>query len=184
MGAFAAIRISSYEVVAQKATSGVGNTHGTMDEGLNLHLLRDMGTDVLNLCKGQLTGSNHTGGSHIPPEIKGSVIGVVGLGTDMNLNIGIQRILGNHEHTGICNQDRIRMHFVQLFEILLGLWQVIIMGQNIGGNVHLHIPLMGELYSFHHLFMGKVLGLGTKSEGFSTDIHRIGTVNYGNFKYF
>ena len=40
------ISVSSYQEVAQQAAAGIRNTHCSVDKALNLHILRNMGTDL------------------------------------------------------------------------------------------------------------------------------------------
>ena len=63
MGTGSLVGISSYQEIAEQTAPGIGNAHGAVDKGLNLHILRDMGTDLANLLQGKLSCGNHAGGS-------------------------------------------------------------------------------------------------------------------------
>ena len=43
------IGISSYQEIAEKTASGIGNTHRSVNESLNLHIIWNIGTDLANL---------------------------------------------------------------------------------------------------------------------------------------
>ena len=40
--------ISSHQEIAQQAAAGIGNAHSSVNEALNLHILRNVGTDLLD----------------------------------------------------------------------------------------------------------------------------------------
>ena len=49
MGTGSLIGISSYQEIAEKTASGIGNTHRSVNESLNLHIIWNIGTDLANL---------------------------------------------------------------------------------------------------------------------------------------
>ena len=111
MGTGSLVGISSYQEIAEQTAPGIGNAHGAVDKGLNLHILRDMGTDLANLLQGKLSGTDHSLGSKIVPETVGLIIGVVGLGADVALNLRTD-FLGVGKNTGICDDQGIRLQFL------------------------------------------------------------------------
>ena len=86
----------------------MGDAHSPMDKGLNLHIFRYMGPDLFQFFQGKLPGGHHTGCSQIMPEPVGSVIGTVGLGADMNLDLGAY-FPGDSKYTGIGYDQGIRL---------------------------------------------------------------------------
>ena len=48
MGAGTLVGISSHQEIAQQAAAGIGNAHSSVNEALNLHILRNVGTDLLD----------------------------------------------------------------------------------------------------------------------------------------
>ena len=93
--------IPSYQVIAEQAAAGIGNTHCSVNEGLNLHIIRNIGTDLAYFLQGKLTGSYHTLRSKLIPETLSLVIGIVSLGTDVALDLRTD-FLCIGEDTWIC----------------------------------------------------------------------------------
>ena len=85
MGTRALVGIPPGKIIAQKAASGIGDAHGAVHKAFDLHLVRNVGPDFRKLCERQLPGGHHPLRSQLPPETVGHVIGIVGLGGNMNL---------------------------------------------------------------------------------------------------
>ena len=49
MGTGTLVRVAARKEVAEQASSGVGNAHRAVDEALDLHVFRDMCTDLFDL---------------------------------------------------------------------------------------------------------------------------------------
>ena len=62
--------------------------------------------------------------------------------------------------------------------------EIVVVGQDIDGDMDLDAMGMGKLNALLHLVMAEILGLGTKPEGISADINRIGAEGYGCLKVF
>ena len=103
----ALVCIPSYQIIAEQAAARIGNTHCSVNEGLNLHVIRNIGTDLADFLQGKLTGGYHTLRSKLVSETVSLVIDIVGLGTDMALNLRTD-LLGIGENTWICYDQGVR----------------------------------------------------------------------------
>ena len=74
----------------------------------------------------------------------------------------------------------IRLHVFKLRQILTHTIQIIVMCQNIGSHIHLHLMRMCESDTFRHLLLREVLGLCPKSKRLTSDIDRIRSIDHGN----
>ena len=116
------------------------------------------------------------------PEKVGSVVGVVCLGTDMQLHIR-QHPSCNGKNSRVGNNQRIRTDFLQLLKISLYSRKVLIVGQNIGCNINFYPMLMGKGDSLPNLLIRKISGFGPEAECLSSQIYCISSVNYSRFQY-
>ena len=89
----------------------MGNAHRSVNKSLDLHLLRDVLPDLFQLIQGQFSGCHHPGCSLRIPEIVGRVVGAVGLGADMYVDLRAD-FPGDGEHTRIRDDQRIRLHLL------------------------------------------------------------------------
>ena len=81
------VGISSYQIVAEQAASGIGNAHGTVNESFDLHVIRDICTDLLDLLEGKLTRCYNTLRPKVVPESVGFIVCIICLCTDMALDL-------------------------------------------------------------------------------------------------
>lgn len=81
------VRISACEIVAQKASSGIRNTHRSMYKCLDFQILRNIRAQLFDFFQRQLSGGNHAARALFIPEIIGSIVCIVCLSTDMSLNL-------------------------------------------------------------------------------------------------
>ena len=88
-----------------------------MNERLDLKIVRNIGTDFLDLSQRKLSRRHHALCPLLIPEPVGAVIGVVCLRTDMALDLGTD-FLSNHIDPRIGNDQRIRLYLPKLGEIL------------------------------------------------------------------
>ena len=61
-------------------------------------------------------------------------------------------------------------------KICLNSVEIVVVSQDIDGDMDLNAMGVGKLYALLHLVMAEILGLGAKPEGISADINRIGTM--------
>ena len=111
------------------------------------------------------------------PEPVGSIIGIIGLGADMDLDLRTDPFC-NGENARIRNDQCIRSYGLQLLKIRFHTRKISIMSQDIGSHIDSDPMLMGKLDALLHIFHGKVFCLGTKAEGFAADIYGIGSKNH------
>ena len=106
MGTGSLVGVPSGEIVAQKAAAGIGNAHGSVDEGLDLQIVGNVRPDLLDLLHGKLSRGNHALCPQLMPETVGAVVRIVGLGADMDLNLGADPLC-NHKNARIRDDQRV-----------------------------------------------------------------------------
>ena len=173
------IGISSHQIIAQKTSSGIRNAHSPMHKCLNLHIIRNMGTDLPDFLQRKLSCSHHSLRSQLIPETIRFIIGIIGLGTDMALNFRTD-FSGISKNSRICDNEPVRLQFLQLFQIFPDTCEIIVMCQNIHSHINLHSMLMGKCNSLCHILMGKILCLCTESKSFPADIYSICPKDHSN----
>ena len=146
-----------------------------MNEALNLHILRNVVPDFLNLLKRKLSGRYHSLSSLIIPEPVGQIVGIVGLCRNMPLDFRAL-LHGYRIHAGVRDDEGVGLKLLKLPKVFPGSIQVVIVRQNIGGYIYLLTSLVSIAYAFCHIFMREVLGLGTQTEGLSSYIYGIRSV--------
>ena len=85
-----------------------------MNEAFNFQIIRNVLPDFRNLAERQLSGGNHSLCPQLMPEQVGHIVGIIGLGGDMNLNLRTY-LSGHGEQSRIRNDKRIRFDFLQFF---------------------------------------------------------------------
>ena len=150
MSACSLIGISSGQIIAQQASSGIGDTHRSVDKCLNLHIIRNPVSDLADLFERQLPCRYHTFGSHLIPELIRSIVGIVRLGTDVAFDLRTY-FFCNLIYTRIRNDQRIRSDLFQLFKIFPNAFEILIMCQNVGCDIHFDTMFMGKPNAFCHV---------------------------------
>ena len=141
-----------------------------MDKALDLHILRYVLSDLLDLLKRKLPGGHHPLSALFPPEIVGSIVGVVGLGADVSLDLRAD-FFGYLKDCRISNDEGIRFHFPKFLKVRPHTGKVVIVGQDIGCHMHPHAVLVGESDSLRHVLSGKVFRLCPQAKGLTAYIH-------------
>ena len=100
--------ISSYQIIAEQAAAGIGNTHRTMYKCFNLHIIRNICTDLLDFLKRKLTCSYDALRSQPIPEFIGFIVCIICLCTDMTLNLRTD-FLCIGKNSRICDDQCIRL---------------------------------------------------------------------------
>ena len=100
------------------------------------------------------------------------VVGIIRLCTDMPLNLRAH-FHRNPIHSRIRNNECIRSNLFQFGKVSPHTLKILVMCQNIRGDIDLYAMLMRKLHTFFHIFHRKVLRLRPKSEDFSADIYGI-----------
>ena len=183
MGTGSLIGISSGKKITQKTSSGIRDTHCTMDKAFNLHLLRDMVSDLSDFFQRQLSCRHDSFGPLLPPEVKSAVIRVICLGTNMPFNLRTD-LLCHLEDCRICNNQCIRSHLLQFSQIFPDTLQIRIMCQDIHCNMYLCSVLMCKCNSFPHVISRKVLCFCAQTKCLTADVHRISTKYDRSLQYF
>ena len=81
------------------------------------------------------------------------------------------------EHAGIRDDEGVGLYVLKLLEILLHARQVPVVGQDVGGDVDLHAPLVGEGDPLLNLLVCEILRLGPEAEGLAAQIDRVRSVD-------
>ena len=105
------IGVPAGQVIAQKTSARIRNTHRSMDKSLDLHILRNLSSDLPNLCQGKLPCRHNTLRSLAVPEQVCSIIRVVCLSTDMARNLRAD-FFCNVKDTRIRDNQRVRTNFL------------------------------------------------------------------------
>ena len=100
----ALIGISSYKIIAQQASSWIGNAHCSMYKCLNFHIIRNICTDLTNLFQRQFTCSYNTFGSETVPESISLIIGIICLCTDVAFDLRAD-FTGISKDSRVCNDQ-------------------------------------------------------------------------------
>ena len=86
--------------------------------------------------------------------------------------------LRNGKYSGIGYDQRVGADVPQFLKVLLHPGQIVVVGQDVGGDIDLHAPLVGELDALLHLLVRKIVRLGPKAEGLSSDIDSVRAVDH------
>ena len=148
-----------------------------MDKGLDLQLLRNIVADLTDLLEGQLTGRHYTLGPQLMPEPIGTIVGIIGLGADVQFHLR-QHFFGDGKYTGIGDDQRIGADLSQLFKILAHAIQILIMRQDIGSHIYFYAVFMGKSDTGSHVFHGEIFRLGTQTKSLSSNVHGIRAVDH------
>ena len=154
-----------------------------MYEGFNLQILRNMRPNLPNLIQRQLPGGNNALRALLMPKTKGTVIGIICLGTYMTFNLRTD-LFRNLKYTRIRNNKCIRSNFLKFPEVFPHTVQIFIVCQYIGCHIDLYAMFMGKKYPFFHVLHGKVLCLRPQTKCFTADIDSVRTENNCYFQNF
>ena len=143
-----------------------------MNKGFDLLIRRDSGTDLPDLLQTELPGADNTLGAHLIPEVEGAPVGIIGLGGDMDGDMGTV-LPGQQEHARIRHQDRVGSHLLQLLEISSCPGQVTVVGQDVGCHMDPDAMGVGIRDARFHIRRGEISGLGAQAVGLPSYINGI-----------
>ena len=144
------IGVSACHKVTQKASSGVGNTHSSMDKRLNLHVIRNMCPNFPDFLQRKFSCTYHTFCSQIIPETVCLIIGIVRLCTDVALNLRTD-FLCIHKDSRICDNQCVRTDFLQFLKIFSYAFKIPVMGQDIYCHINFYTMGMGKSNALAHV---------------------------------
>ena len=153
-----------------------------MNKGLDLHICRDPQPYPFNLLQRQLPGRYHPLSPKAMPKLIRPIICIVGLSADVDIHIR-QHPFRRHKYSGIRDDKGVRPYCLKLLKIPLHLFQILVVSQDIGRNVHLYSPAVGKTHALPHILQGKIVGLCPQPEGLPADIHRIRPVDHSGFQH-
>ena len=180
MGTGSLICISSHQIITQQTSSGIRYAHCSMNKGLYFQLIRNMCTDLADFLQRQFSGCNDSLCTQPVPEKKCLIIRIVCLCADMTFDFRTD-FPGIGENSRICNDQCIRLQFLQLVQIFSDSFQILIMGKYIYCHIYFYSMSMGKLYSFRHIIVGKILCFRPESKCLSSYIYRICSKYYSYF---
>ena len=178
MGTGALVCISARKIVTQQASSGIGDTHCSVDKCLYFKIIWYIITQFSQFIQGKLPCRDNTACSLFVPEIICAVVRVIGLCTDMTFNLRTY-FFCNFKNPRIRYDQAVRFYFLQFFKIRSHTGQIAVMRQYIGCNIDFYKMLMGKGNPFLHVFHREILGLCTKPESLS-----VPQWQYGRYQLF
>ena len=134
-----------------------------------------MSPDIGNLSKGKLPGCHDALRAEPVPEERGSIVCRIGLGTDMQVDIGAARS-GQIKHAGIRYQYPVRADVPKKGEVLPGFLKICIVRIDIGRHIYFFPVLMGESDSFSHFIFRKILRFSPEAHHFPADVDGVSPV--------
>ena len=146
------IRISSNQIVAEQASSGIRNTHCSMNKSLDFHIIRNMCTELTDFFQREFPGRYNTFRAELMPETIRLIVCIVCLCTDMALNLRTD-LTCIRKDSRVCNDQCIRFQFFQLLQIFSDSRKIIIMCQNIYCHINFYSMFMCKRNSLCHIFM-------------------------------
>ena len=146
------IRISSNQIIAEQASSGIRNTHCSMNKSLDFHIIRNMFTDLTDFFQRKFPCRYDTFRAELIPETVCLIVCIVCLCTDMAFYFRTN-FTGIGKNSRICNDQCIRFQFFQLLQIFSDSRKVIIMRQNIYCHINLYSMFMCKRNSLCHIFL-------------------------------
>ena len=150
MGTGSLIGISSCHEVTEKASSGIGNTHCSVDKRLNFHIIRNMCTDFPDFLQRKFSCTYHTLGTKIIPETVCLIVGVVRLCADVALDLRTD-LLCVHKDSRICDNQCIRSDLLQFLKIFSYAFKIPVMRQDIHCHINFYTMCMGKGNTLTHV---------------------------------
>ena len=183
MSACTPVGISSRHICGQKTSSRIRDAHRAVHECFYLHILGYILTDLAYLFERKLPSDNDPSCALSVPEIACGIVGIVGLGGNMDHGLG--EICDTYViHSRIRYEYRIGrfLHGAKLPEIFGSFIKIMIVCHYIGGHIYLYAYRMRFFYAVRHLIRRKIARLGPEGKEFPSHIYRIGTVMKSRFK--
>ena len=175
--------IPSGKITAEQASARIGNAHGSVDKAFDFQLFRYLTPYFPNFLQRQFPGGNNPFRPLAVPEQERLIICVICLCGNMNINFRAD-LSGQHKHSGICYNQRIRLQFLQFPEIFPRPAQITVMRQYIRRHMHFDAMGMGKAYPFRHIRSAEVLCFGSQPKCLTADIYGICTEHYGSLQHF
>jgi len=181
MGAITAIGIPAGEVDAEHAAPGVRDTEGAVDK--DLYFAVDPFFNGADLGQGKFPGQVEAADSLIQPETAAFHIGDIGLGGEMDIH-GRHHMAGNPENAGIGDDQAVNSNTLEKGQVVFQPVQVLVMGQDIDGDIDLDPALMGKADAFGHFLMAEIGGMGPEPQVLTGQINSICPVMDGGLQFF
>ena len=175
LGALPPVGVPPGEVVGEQAPPGKGHAHRAVGEGLQLqpgvHLL----PDLPDLRQGHLPGQHHPAGPQFEAGLGGGVVHHAELGGDVPLHLG-GVLLGQGHHPQVRQDEPVHPRLLAELEEGYHLRQLLVPGQGVAGDVHLHPPPVAQGHPFLQLLAGEVGRCGAHPEVLAPQVHRVRAV--------
>ena len=122
-----------------------------MDKCLDLHIIRNVCTDLTDFLQGKLSGTYHTFRTKIIPETVCLIVGIVGLCTDVAFDLRAD-FFCIHKDSRICNDQGVRTDLFQLLKIFPYSLKISVMSQDIHCHINFYTMIMCKFDSLTHIF--------------------------------
>ena len=161
----------------------MGNAHGAVHKHFQVRL--DVLVDLGNFRNGQFPGQNHPIRPQVFPGLGGGRVGDVGLGADVELHLAlVHGFPGNGPDPQVGNQKAVHLGVIQVLQVLGQPRQVLIVGHDVHGDVHLPPQLVGEGRHFPDFLQRKIGRECSQAKGFTAQIDGICPVEQCYFSFF
>ena len=172
LGAGAPVGVPAGHVVAEQATAGVADAHGTVTEGLDLQLRGGLAADLRYFRKAALSGQDYPLGTQIKPGLGAFVVGDGLLGRDVPLALG--GVLARQgEGTQVCQDQGVHTGVVQPLQVGRQVHHLMVPGHGVDGHMDLDPVAVGKFHSLGQLLRGEVSGEGAHAEVSARQVYRI-----------
>ena len=151
MGTCASVGIPSCKIVGKKAATRIRDAHGSVDETLYFHVLRNIVLYLSDLLKRQLSCSNRPLRSLLIPEAECAIVCIISLSGNMDIYLWAYTPC-DHKHSGIGYYHRIGLYSLKLFKISFRFLKIAVVSKYISGHMDLNTVSMGIGNACLHIF--------------------------------
>ena len=183
LGAGPPVGVPARHVVAQQASAGVADAHGTVTEGFKLQFLRHSGPDFGDFGQTQLSCQHNPLGAQVIPALGAGVVGNGLLGGDVPLAVrGI--FSGQGKGPQIRQNQGVHPGAVQQFQVFRKVNDFLVSRHGVHGYMDLDPLAVGQSHRFGQLRPGEVPGEGAHSKAGACQIHGVRSVENGHVQLF
>ena len=169
------------QIIGEQTAPGKADTHGTVDKGLDVKLLRGIVPDLPNVLQGRLPGQDYRVGTKGVEGIGCGAVDNAELRAHVPCNLGCMA-LGKLQYAQIRNDQSIHAGVLQEFQISGQHPQLLLPGKGVAGHIDLDVSCMRILYGPAEIRIGKVHHAGAHAKLASGKIHGVRPVKDGHFQ--
>ncbi len=184
-----AARLRAEALIARAARHGGGkqaaarirHAHGTVDEGLELKLARNGGTQIGDILHRHLARKHHARGAQVIPGARGGRVHHRSLRAHVALHM--RRVLaGQGKRAHVADDQRIGARTIERFQVFGQLAQIALAHHRVHGHVHLHACVVRERNRARDVFEREILGALAHAEAVARQVNGIGAETDGRLK--